>query len=483
MRLPRSILTAVVFASCVCRAEVRLMGLYGDHAVLQRDKPITLRGTATPAATLTIKLGTTTAETVADFGGRWEATLPAMPADATPRDLIITGDGLDAVVRDVVVGDVWLCAGQSNMGYALAKATGGVDAVAASADPLLRECTVTVDGAPTPQSDVTATWRAASPQTSGTFSAVGYFFATKLRRELGVPIGIVHASLGGTPIEAWSRRASLDGVGQIKSALKKSDATLKAATRPASDLTRKTSPGWLYNGAIAPIVGTGLRGVCWYQGESNVDNADDYRVLFPLMIRDWRQRWGDASLPFLFVQLAARDPDIDEPYGSPTADLRRAQTEALDLKNTAMVVAIDTRADDWHPPDKRPIGERLAGLALKVAHGQSTLKTSGPLWAGRLFKDDVAVIRFVSEGGLRAPDDKPGGFMIAGDDRRFVRADATIVGDTVELTAEGVDRPVAVRYGWGRGTKANLTNAAGLPAAPFRTDNWPTPTTKPEKAN
>ena len=483
MTLSRRIATALLFACGTCRAEVRPMGVFADHAVLQRDKPITLWGTATPNAKLTLTFGPTSAYAAANAAGDWKAVFDAMPADATPRDLVIAGDGPDLVVHDVVVGDVWLCAGQSNMGFALAKATGGADAIAASADPLLRECKVDVDGTPTPQSDVKATWRAASPETAGDFSAVGYFFAAKLRSELNVPIGIVHASLGGTPIEAWSRRESLNYVGQIKAALKKSDARLKAATQPVSELTRKTTPGWLYNAAVAPLVGVGLRGVCWYQGESNVDNADDYRVLFPRMIRDWRKQWDEPKLPFLFVQLAAREPDIDEPYGSPTADLRRAQSEALELEYTAMAVAIDTRADDWHPPDKRPVGERLAGLALKVAHGQTALKTSGPLWTGRIFKGDVAVIRFLGEGGLRAPDDRPSGFMIAGEDRRFERAEATIVGDTVELRADGVEKPIAVRYGWSRGARCTLTNAAGLPAAPFRTDNWPTPTTKPEKGN
>ncbi|MGC4030604.1 MAG: sialate O-acetylesterase [Tepidisphaeraceae bacterium] len=489
----RLALLALACGGAAARADVTLPKVFSDGMVLQREQPVSIWGRATPAGKISISFAGVTTDVTVDAAGKWWTLLPPLDADATPRDLTITGDGPTVTVRNVLVGDVWFCSGQSNLGYALSKATGGPEAAAAARDDSLRFFKVDVDGTPTPQEDVRGTWTPTTPETAEGVSAVAFWFASELRKTVNVPIGVVQASIGGSPIEAWSRRQSLDGVGFMKPMLKRAEVVVangKAAvakdpaTQPFSELVRKSTPGWLYNGCIAPLAGMRVRGFVWYQGESNVDNAEQYKTLFPRMIQDWRRQWDIRPIvPFLFVQIAARDSNADESLGSPTADLRLAQSMALDQPSTGMAVAIDTRAADWHPADKRPVARRLAALAMKLAYGKDVV-TGGPIWVGRKFEAGKVTLRFHSPGGLVAPGDEPSGFMIAGEDRRFVPADAVIIGkerDTIELTAEGVDKPVAVRYGWTRGPVCDLTNTAGFPTAPFRTDDWPTPTTKPAK--
>lgn len=453
------------------RAEIRLPAFFSDHMVLQAMRPVPIWGTATPNSRLTVEFDGKSLQTTVDSGGQWRAVLPSMPDNTVGRTLRVTGDG-ECLISDVLVGQVWLCSGQSNMGFKLAKANGGEQAIAASEDPLLRSFDVRAAGSPEPQVDCEGTWKLASPQTSGSFSAVAYFFARQLRRELKMPIGIIHASVGGTPIEAWSRRGELETIPSMAPVLKEYDAKI-AATPNVGEVLRKSTPGWLFNGYIHPLLGYAIRGFVWYQGESNVDNAWQYRTLFPSMIEDWRQLWGDKQLPFMFAQIAARDSKQDESVNSPTAELREAQSLAEALPNTYMAVTLDTRAADWHPAEKEIPGVRLANGALLHAYGRLNAPAEVPHYEGMERGDDNLTIYLRDASGLKAIGDTVEGFTIADASRQFVPAQAKIVGPTVEVWAEGIARPVAVRYGWARGPYCNVVNDHGLPLAPFRSDDWP----------
>jgi sialate O-acetylesterase len=453
-------------------AEIRLPAFFSDHMVLQSKSKTEIWGTSTRNRTLTIHVGEVQVQTTSDAAGHWRAHLPAMPASGKPKTLTLSGDGT-ATISDVLVGEVWLCAGQSNMGFALSRANGGAEAIDTANDPLLRSFDVQAEGLPQPQSDCGGTWKSATPLTVGNFSAIAYFFARQLRRELGVPVGIVHASLGGTPIEAWSRRGSLEAIPFMGPVLHAADARIPS-TQPIGAVLRKSTPGWLFNSYIHPLIGYGVRGFVWYQGESNVDNAWQYRTLFPALITDWRALWGNEHLPFLYVQLAARDSNQDESRYNPTAELREAQAMAEALPNTAMIVAIDTRAADWHPPEKEVPAKRLAAAALNVAYGRRDVAYKGPRFAAMEVHGDTITLRFKNaEGGLKVAGDRLSGFTIADATQRFIPAEARLVGDTVEVRAEDISQPVAVRYGWSRGPVCNLYNNEGLPSAPFRTDDWP----------
>lgn len=453
------------------RADIRLPAFFSDHMVLQSMRPVPVWGTAAANSHLTVEFGGKKLQTTADTRGQWRVVLPSMPSDSTGRTLRITGDG-ERTVSDILVGEVWLCSGQSNMGFKLAKANGGEPAIAASEDPLLRCFDVRATGSPEPQVDCGGSWKSASPLTSGSFSAVAYFFARQLRRELKVPIGIIHASVGGTPIEAWSRRGELETIPFMVPVLKESDAKI-AATPSVGEVARKSTPGWLFNGYIHPLVGYALHGFVWYQGESNVDNAWQYRTLFPAMIVDWRELWGDKDLPFMFAQIAARDSNQYEAVNSPTAELREAQALAEALPNTYMAVTLDTRAADWHPAEKEIPGVRLANGALQYAYGRRDVPFQTPHYEGMAREDNVLTIYLKDAPGLKPIGDTVEGFTIADASREFVPAQAKIVGPAVKVWAEGVARPEAVRYGWSRGPYCNLINEQGLPLAPFRSDDWP----------
>lgn len=314
-----------------------------------------------------------------------------------------------------------------------------------------------------PEAEAVGQWLTCLPDRVGGFSAVGYFFARDLYKKLGVPVGMIHTSWGGTPAQAWT---SIDGFGdspELKEYVEKAKATLAAGTPVGGDVNQN-SPTTLYNGMLAPLIPYGIKGVIWYQGESNAGQSMQYRTLFPTMIADWRGKWKQGAFPFLFVQIA--------PFDGQPPEIREAQFLTLSKsENTAMAVTTDVgNATDIHPVNKEPVGARLALAARALAYGEK-IEYSGPLFDSVTMDGGKASISFTHTGsGLMAKDGDLKGFTIAGEDKNFVPAKAEISGDKVVVSADGVAEPKAVRYGWANTPDVNLFNKEGIPASPFRSD-------------
>ncbi len=633
-------------------AELQLAAIFGDHMVLQRGEPIRVWGSAAAADTVRVSLAGQQRHTRAGADGRWAVQLPALPAGGPHVLTVRAGRAGTRVLQDVLVGDVWLAAGQSNMEWDLASTDGGTADVVQADHPRIRHVKLPHRASLRPQADVPGgpqalAWQPARPDTAARFSAVAYHFARQVQAATGVPVGLVNVSWGGTHLETWlspgAARADAD-LAAVVQALPADEAAFAAAYRarmdaqaqrwqgalplqpPASpeawadaalddtnwprlqaprpweeqglpgfdgtlwlrrhvtltpeqaagpaqlalgmvddcdeawvngqrvgglcgwdtprrhavpagvlkagdnlvavrvvdtgggggfhgraqDMQLRTAAGdvplagpWqarvesslaklapgandaptlAFNGMVQPLRGLRLRGVLWYQGESNVDRAARYGPAFRHFIADWRQHFGQPRLPFLYVQLAAFLPlERNTLTGSPWAELREAQRQALVLPHTGMAVATDVGdADDIHPRNKRAVGERLARLALRDVYGRRSTVADGPrLLSARPVQGAAGghmELRFgAAEGGLQARGGGPlQGFAVADASRRFVPAQAERQGTRLRVWADGVAAPVAVRYGWvDNPSQANLVNGAGLPASPFRTDSWP----------
>ena len=616
---------------------LKLPDLFASHMVLQQQKPIPVWGWAMPGDKVTVTMAGQTQTAKADKAGRWQVNLSPVAAGG-PYTMMVSGKSGSATLDDVLVGEVWLCSGQSNMEWPLSAAKNGKVEIAEANYPTIRQFYVPHVTATEPQSAVAGTWSSCSPQTAGKFTAVGYFFARDLQKTLNVPIGLVHSSWGGTHSETWTSREaiasdaalrpSLDAIGKAnESAAAKTKAltslienvqgkmptpteaatyrqksttddawptmqipalfdanlgnmdgvvwfrktisisqntdtkditlnlgaiddhdstfingqlvgTVQAYNEPrkytipagllkqgnnviairvtdtgggggfmakADDMTLTGSnwsiplagnwhykvtqlfssstengpnahPTLLFNAMLKPLVPYAIRGVIWYQGESNAGRAKQYQTSFPLMITDWRKQWGD-DFPFLFVQLANfNSGGGNSQKGSSWAELREAQTMALSLPNTGMAVTSDIgNPNDIHPTNKQDVGKRLAAEARRVAYKQP-LTSTGPQYKSLIVKENQAILTFANVGaGLTTPD-KYGylmGFEVAGDDQKFYYARAEIRGDSVIVHADSVAKPVAVRYGWADDNgEVNLYNKDGFPAVPFRTDTW-----------
>ncbi len=484
------------------RAEVTLAPPFTDQAVLQCAAAVPVWGRAAPGERIAVHFRGQQLETTAGADGRWLVRLAPLPVSAGGADLIVTG-GNTVILHDVVVGEVWLASGQSNMEWPLSLARHGPQEVAAADFPLVRELRVEHSASDLPAEMVkTGGWRTATPETAGGFSAVGYFFARALAQKLGVPVGIIHSSWGATSIESWLAEPVLRQTkawpgfqAQWQEALKvlpqrqAEYPALDAAWRKADEESRATgkpnalpwphppvgpgtafAPGGAFNGMIAPLAPYALRGVLWYQGEGNVGHADEYRELFPAMIRDWRARWAQGDFPFYFVQI----PNFADNHadGRQWAALREAQTAGLALPNTRMVVTIDVgEAQNLHPTNKQPVGERLALVAEANAYGLA-VEGTGPVFASVAREAAGLRVKFTHAAGLTIREAPPAGFEVAGSDRVFHPATARIEGETVIVPAPEASEPVAVRYAWTNSPVASVYNGAGLPAAPFRTDDW-----------
>lgn len=451
-------LAALVAPAVPALAGVEPNNLFTDHAVLQRDRDVPVWGTARPGEAITVTFADHEAKTTAGNDGRWMVKLPPMKASAEGRTLIIAGD-YTIQIKDVLVGEVWLASGQSNMQWSVKDSTHPQETISGATDANLRLYTVPRRGAEAPESDPQGNWDPCSPDVIPGFSAVAYAFAKDLRKALDVPVGIISTNYGGTPAEAWTSRAKLESSDEMK---------------PLLEIKGKgpSTPTVLYNAMIAPLVPYAIRGAIWYQGESNAGNAKLYRTLFPAMIADWRQAFGQGDFPFLFVQLAPFMAKTDEPVQSGWAELREAQLLTLTASpNTGMAVITDLGDEkDIHPKQKQPVGARLARAARKLAYGED-LVFSGPAFKGMKVEGDKAVLSFDhTGGGLVAKDGPLTGFAIAGPDGKFVKAQAEIRGATVVVSSPEVKEPKAVRYGWANFPVVNLTNQEGLPASPFRTD-------------
>lgn len=428
--------------------------LFSDHAVLQRDVLLPVWGTAADGEKVTVEFAGQKVETVAK-DGRFRVDLAPLAASAEGRTLTFTGRNT-VTVSDVLVGEVWLCSGQSNMeasmGWLHKFSPDRAAALAAVADPLVRIAGVPLRHLDQPAADVDLHWQPCDAESMVDFSAVATFFGRDLRKHVGVPVGLIGASAGGTPAEAWTDRETLRG-----------DAAFARLFDDAASDDR-ARPACLYNGMIAPLAPFAIRGVIWYQGESNSDAPLLYRRLFPAMIGSWRRLWGQGDFPFLFVQIA--------PCRRWSPGLREAQLLAWQATpNTAMVVTTDVGdADDSHPRQKEPVGTRLALAARALAYGE-TIEYSGPAFDSMAVEGNRAVLRFSHVGsGLVAASGDLRGFFIAGADGVFRPARAEIAGDAVTAWSDDVPVPAAVRYGWASVPDVNLFNREGLPASPFRTD-------------
>lgn len=496
-----------VLAAAAAAAEVTLPSLFGDHMVIQQGKKARVWGTAAPNEPVTVKLGDRENATVADDQGLWSVRIDP-PAAGGPYELTVSAPSGSRTIQDVLVGEVWVCSGQSNMQWPLSRAANPEQEVAQATDPQIRLFKVEMTVAAEPQDSVAGQWAVCAPEVAKDFSAVGYFFGRELRKELNVPVGLIQSAWGGTPAESWTTRATLESRRDFAPILERFEADMKNYPTAKAEFDQKLAewqaaaeqakaagtepprrpgeprgpespwrPAGLYNAMIHPLTPFPIQGAIWYQGESNADRAEQYATLFPAMIEDWRRAWGNPDMPFLFVQLAnfmERKPD---PAPSAWAELREAQTKTLCLPNTAMALAIDIGdAQDIHPTNKQEVGRRLALGALKIAYGRP-VEHSGPVYESMEVAGKEVRLRFAHADGLTAQGGPLKGFAVAGPDGVFTWADARIEGNEVVVSAPAVETPVAVRYAWADNPEANLYNGAGLPAVPFRTDNWPGVTT------
>lgn len=444
------------------RADVKLPKVFGDHMVLQQKAEVAIWGTAEAGEDVAVSLGEAKAAAKAGADGKWVAKL-ATPAAGGPHELIVKGKN-EVKFTDVLVGEVWICSGQSNMEWTVQQSANAQQEAAEANYPQIRMIKVAHNPSEKPVEDFNGAWSVCSPQTVPGFSAVGYFFARHLQKELNVPVGVINTSWGGTICEAWTSREALAADPDFQ---------------PILDRAKTFQPGnpnqaaVLFNGMLNPIVPFGIKGAIWYQGESNVSRAVQYRKLFPAMITDWRKRFGQGDFPFLYVQLA--------PYkygGNPTllAEQWESQLKTLSLPNTGMCVTTDiTTINDIHPPKKQDVGRRLALWALAKNYGKDGLVHSGPLYDSMAVDGNKIRVKFKHVGGgLVAEGGKPlSHFTIAGEDQKFVPATATIEGDSVVVSSDQVAKPVAVRFAWDQLAEPNFFNAEKLPASPFRTDEFP----------
>jgi len=484
------------------QADVRLPAVISDNMVLQQGGPVNIWGWADPGEDVKVAITNGgSGKTIADKDGNWKLKLDPPPAGG-PYQIEIAAKNT-ITVKNVLVGEVWLCSGQSNMEFSMKKAQNAEAEIAQANYPQIRLCGVKIVAKTEPQKDCDARWSECTPEKVPSFSAVGYFFGRQLYQQLHVPIGLIKASCGSSAAECWintgvlkkdsdyaaifERYANLiANYPQLLKEYKQRMADWKLAVDAAQAegkeppikpmLLREPNspvvlPGGLYNAMIAPIVGYTIKGVIWYQGESNALRAYQYRKLFPTLIEDWRQEWDEGDFPFLFVQIA--------PFGKREpitwAELREAQLMTLrTVPNTGMAVTMDIGdLENIHPANKLDVGKRLALWALAKTYGRD-LVCSGPLY--KAMKAEGNKIRLCFDyigGGLVSKGGPLTHFEVAGEDRQFVDAEAVIEGDTIVVNSDKVPNPIAVRYCWSNEAVGNLFNKEGLPASPFRTDDWP----------
>jgi len=483
-------------------ADVRLPAVIQQRMVLQRDMPVPIWGWADPGEDVTVAIGERRATTKADDNGRWMVKLDPMSSGG-PFEMTVAGKNT-ITLANVLVGEVWVASGQSNMEMSVAASAFPKKEIAAADHPNIRLFTVPKVPAGEPVQDVDAKWKVCSPDTVHNFSAAGYYFGRELHKKLNVPVGVIASAWGGTAIQPWTPPAGFAAVDGFEAILRKiADAepvhrqsvakalpayeTWLPKARQAIDagknvpppppwpshpLASNAEPTGLYNGMIHPLVPFAIRGAIWYQGEANCGDGLGYAVMMKALIEGWRKVWGQGDFPFYYVQIA--------PYGKYYAEkslpyLWEAQTSAMNIPNTGMIVTTDIGdVDDIHPKNKQEVGRRLALWALAKTYGQADIEYSGPLYKFMEIEGDRIRLHFRHVGGgLASRDGKAlSWFEIAGADQKFVPAEATIDGDTVVVSSKDVAEPKSVRLGWSNVAEPNLMNKAGLPASPFRTDRW-----------
>jgi len=498
---PAILLTLLLTAGPLL-AEVKLASPFTSHMVLQCDLKVPVWGTAEPGEKVTVEFAGRKKSATADASGKWRVNLNAMKVSAEGRTLTITGSLTAQPIQldDVLVGEVWLCSGQSNMDFTVAKTekyyfagvTNEAAEVAAANYPRIRMFSGEWTRSCTPCNTIAGAWKVCTPENVREFSAIGYFFARDLHRELNVPVGILTLTYGASTAQAWIRREAIAANPKLKPVLDEFDAKMKAYV-PPTDVELKQwqaavdrakaagkrpprrpkpnpdqdqhNPTVLFNGMIAPVVPCAIRGILWYQGESITPPKELFPLWNETLINDWRKLWG-RELPFYFCQLAALQNNSNNPQ------VREWQAGALNLPKTAMAVTIDIGDEkNVHPKDKQDVGDRLTRIALAKVYGRK-IEYSGPVYESMKIEGNAVRLKFSHPGGgLIAKNGPLQTFEIAGAGQKFAPAEARIDGDSVVASSPDVSVPVAVRYAWANyPAGCNLYNAAGLPAPPFRTD-------------
>jgi len=464
----RYLLLGLLFASALpAAADVRLPKIFTDNMLLQRGVAVHVWGWAEAGESVSVALKGTTVATKADEKGRWSIELPAIK---TGEDLTLSVQGNNTLtLKNLVVGDIWVCSGQSNMAMTLKPCLGAAEDIQAADLPKIRRIKIAMVKSGQPEDDAqTATpWQVCTPESAAGFTAVGFYFAREISQKTGVPIGIIDTNWGGTRIEPWT-----------------------SGEEPGAPDAKFGKAG-LYNAMIHPLVRLPIKGALWYQGEANGSEGETYYDKMRTLIGGWRKQWGQGNFPFYYVQLANyQAPAVDPAGGNGWAKLREAQTKALSISNTGMAVTIDTvplaQSGNIHPVNKYDVGLRLARWALARDYGQKDLEVSGPLFKALIIEGGKARVVFDHAGtglmfgkkegrGAVVPTkgDKLNRIAIAGADRKWVWAEAVIDRNTLVVSSPEVKQPVAVRYAFEMNPdRANLYNRAGLPAGPFRSDAW-----------
>jgi sialate O-acetylesterase len=501
------LLAAILAASAA--ADVTLNNMFGDHMVLQQGIKNKVWGKADPGEQITVTLGPQSKQATAAADGSWHVFLDPVAEYGGPHTLTVKGKNT-VTFNDVLIGEVWVCAGQSNMQWSVNQSNDADLERAAATFPNIRLISVPQVGTQEPQWNFNGKWSVCSPETVGGFSAVGYLFGRQLHQTLGVPVGLINNAWGGSAAEAWVKRDKLaaneklrplhDRWVQVESGFEaaKADFEKKMAEwklvaerakkegkpapnqpgNPDGQMRGNARPGNIHSGVLTPSIGYGIRGAIWYQGESNAGRAFQYRELFPFMIKTWREEWGLGDFPFYWVQLADFMAEKPEPVDSAWAELREAQTMTMKaLPNTGEAVIIDIgEGKDIHPKNKQDVAKRLARWALAETYKKPDIACRSPLYKAMEQQGGKIVLSFDNVTGGWRPFDvaEPIGFTIAGADKVFVHAKAKILPDgRIEVSSDKVTAPVAVRYAWADNPVCNMYSQAGLPLTPFRTDDFP----------
>jgi sialate O-acetylesterase len=495
-------LITIVLLSATSYANVKLNSLFSDNIVLQRGMEVPVWGWADEGEKVTVEFAGQTVSGVTQ-NGKWMVKLKPLKENNIPQEMKITGKNT-VTIKNVLIGEVWICSGQSNMEWGLSRSTGGEEASAASTNDQLRIFNVPHNVQLKPVDNVNAKWVLSEPKTTKMLSAVGYWFMSKLQKELNVPVGFINVAFGGTVIESWMSQEALNAMpnkdknmdlATMKAEYDKKELELKpikdawlkgvdscklnklpAPPRPTVLPSEFKGATTIYNGEICPIVPFAVKGIAWYQGESNayVNRAETYYDLLPAMIKLWRNDWKRNDLPFIIFQITPnRKPQTNPNEKSGIAILQEAQLKAFQtVANTALVITMDVAESDVHYKNKQPIGERAMKAALNLAYGKN-VEYCGPIYKSMKVDGNKISVDFShATSGLTQKGDTLKGFVIAGVDKKFYFADAQIKGNSVIVSSKDVPQPVAVRYGWADFPAVNLFNKEGIPASPFRTDDW-----------
>lgn len=484
----------------LAQAELSLPSIFSDNMVLQQKQANTVWGKAEKGSKISVKIAGQTHKTTVDADGHWRVELHAVDAGG-PYTLEIRGDG-QRKYQNVLFGEVWHCSGQSNMGFPVQKTNYAELEVASANYADIRLLSVPRVGASEPQFNFDSHWQTNSPETVKGFSAVCYFFGRRLHTILNVPIGLIDTSWGGSPAESFVARPVLEKQPSYKNMLHDWDKRAADFTEekfaqqkadyeqwlaagspgkkrfpPSSVLTGNKRPSNIFNGLINPIVGYGIKGAIWYQGESNIGKASQYDTLFSTLITSWRHAWGQGDFPFYWVQLADHTPEVSTPSeSSPWATLREAQTKTLSLPNTGQAVITDLgEANDIHPRNKQYVADRLVLHPLAKVYGYE-MTADSPVFKKMELAGDSVILSFddVSSKLYAFDTDEIRGFVIAGKDKKFVNAKAEFIAENkIKVWSQEVQNPVAVRYAWENNPVSNIYDKeSNLPLTPFRTDDW-----------